>query len=221
MPASTARLALPYPIPDDTVDVPRDVQALATKLDAITGITPAIVTTLPASPVEGQECVWAPVITRKNGGSLLSDAYWRMRYIGGRWRFLGGAPYVVAIPGPFAFTNLGTSFLPLKTRISIPSVGDWLVRSQCTLTGVSGGTGYQVNLTTGISDNSGGATQWADASSAPIGASSTTCSNSGQSYWRVASLASPNFESWVNAYGFTIGSGTIAYGMLAIEPVLI
>jgi hypothetical protein len=36
MPAQTARLALPYPIPDDTVDVPRDVQALAVKLDAIT-----------------------------------------------------------------------------------------------------------------------------------------------------------------------------------------
>jgi hypothetical protein len=35
MPAATSRLALPYPIPDDSVDVPRDVQALATKLDGI------------------------------------------------------------------------------------------------------------------------------------------------------------------------------------------
>lgn len=30
---ATARLQLPYPIPDDTVDVPRDIQALAAKLD--------------------------------------------------------------------------------------------------------------------------------------------------------------------------------------------
>lgn len=38
MPAATARLQLPYPIPDDTVDVPRDVQALAAKLDPSTSV---------------------------------------------------------------------------------------------------------------------------------------------------------------------------------------
>jgi hypothetical protein len=30
---ATARLALPYPVPDDNVDVPRDVKALTDKLD--------------------------------------------------------------------------------------------------------------------------------------------------------------------------------------------
>jgi hypothetical protein len=35
MTANTPILALPYPLPADTVDVPRDVQALATKLDGI------------------------------------------------------------------------------------------------------------------------------------------------------------------------------------------
>jgi microcystin-dependent protein len=33
MPGTTPRLQLPYPTPDDTVDVPRDVKALADKLD--------------------------------------------------------------------------------------------------------------------------------------------------------------------------------------------
>ena len=42
MPANTPRLALPYPIPDDTVDVPRDVQALANKLDGFTWLTPPV-----------------------------------------------------------------------------------------------------------------------------------------------------------------------------------
>jgi hypothetical protein len=32
---TTAKLALPYPVPDDSVDVPRDVQALAVKLDPL------------------------------------------------------------------------------------------------------------------------------------------------------------------------------------------
>src|SRR4051794_22828075 len=33
MAATTTKLALPYPTPDDNVDVPRDMQALAVKLD--------------------------------------------------------------------------------------------------------------------------------------------------------------------------------------------
>jgi hypothetical protein len=37
MPGATANLALPYPIPDDSVDVPRDVKALADKLDLSLG----------------------------------------------------------------------------------------------------------------------------------------------------------------------------------------
>ena len=38
MPGSTPRLILPYPVPDDTVDVPRDVKALADKLDGISDL---------------------------------------------------------------------------------------------------------------------------------------------------------------------------------------
>src|SRR3954470_14415200 len=82
MPANTARLALPYPTPADTVDVPRDVQALAAKLDTITGIAPPIVTTLPATPVEGQEVYYAASPT----------VYWHLRYTGTVWMFLGGPP---------------------------------------------------------------------------------------------------------------------------------
>ena len=39
MPGTTTRLALPYPVPDDTTDVPRDVKALAEKLDQVV-VTP-------------------------------------------------------------------------------------------------------------------------------------------------------------------------------------
>jgi microcystin-dependent protein len=35
MPTTTPRLALPYPTPDDTADVPRDIQALANALDSL------------------------------------------------------------------------------------------------------------------------------------------------------------------------------------------
>ena len=39
MPGTTANLQLPYPTPDDTVDVPRDVKALADKIDPL-GVVP-------------------------------------------------------------------------------------------------------------------------------------------------------------------------------------
>ena len=40
MPANTPDSRLPYPIPDDTVDVPRDIKALADTLDAISSLRP-------------------------------------------------------------------------------------------------------------------------------------------------------------------------------------
>ena len=41
MPATTTRLALPYATPDDTSDVPRDIKALAEKLDQVIAIPEA------------------------------------------------------------------------------------------------------------------------------------------------------------------------------------
>jgi microcystin-dependent protein len=40
MPGTTPKLALPYPIPNDIVDVPRDVKALADKVDATVASVP-------------------------------------------------------------------------------------------------------------------------------------------------------------------------------------
>jgi hypothetical protein len=51
MAGSTATLALPYPVAADSADVPRDIKALADKLEAsvlVPGIK--LVTVLPGSP---------------------------------------------------------------------------------------------------------------------------------------------------------------------------
>lgn len=176
---------------------------------------PPVVTSLPSSPVEGQECIYHPAVTRKNGATLMNDAYWHMRYISGVWRFLGGAPYVAAIPGVFA-TTLGGAFVSMKTRITIPAVGDWRVRSSVRLHNPSVAT--QFTLLTGISDNSGNGTEWTDVGSAPMTSTSGAGGScSGEAYFRVASLAVPNFESWVLApASLTV---TVSYGLIAIEPV--
>lgn len=222
MPATTPRLALPYPVPDDSVDVPRDVLALATKLDGITGITPVVVATLPAAPVEGQECVWSPVMTPKNTGVTYSTPYWRMRYVSGRWRYLGGTPYIVRIPGSFSLPSpLAGSFLPLKTRVNIPAIGDWSITGHVALTPSSGSTApvSVYTLVMGVSDNAGGASGWTEVqtSAAIIGSISAAY---GSALFGVTTLTSPNFESWITAFGNSI-YGTVNFGSMRIEPVAI
>ena len=79
MPANTTRLALPYPLPDDTVDVPRDVKALAEKLD--TAAVPAIVTTLPTGSPEGTELYLQPPAAVAGDYVHL----WHLRRVGSLW----------------------------------------------------------------------------------------------------------------------------------------
>lgn len=51
--ASTARAAMPYPALTDTPDVPRDVKALADRVDAVTGLVSCTSAARPASPFVG------------------------------------------------------------------------------------------------------------------------------------------------------------------------
>lgn len=127
MPASTARLALPYPIPDDTVDVPRDMQALATKLDGYTSIAPPpFVTVLPVSPVDRDEVHFAV--------NYAQGIIWHLRYRAlnadgttantntFKWEYVGGPPHMTeyaareVIPSLIAgYQNLASGANPLVT----------------------------------------------------------------------------------------------------------
>ena len=131
MPANTSRLALPYPIPDDTVDVPRDVQALATKLDGLNGISPPVVTALPGAPVDGQECYF--VADAPNGVT------WHLKYraAGGsyKWEYVGGGPLYantttqeVLAQGAAAYVDLPAGPGP---NLTVPLAGVYEVLVQC------------------------------------------------------------------------------------------
>jgi hypothetical protein len=134
MPANTARLALPYPLPDDTVDVPRDVQALAAKLDALTSVVPRV-TALPASPVEGQEVAFVA----SSGGST---ALWHLRYMAdlGKWAFLGGMPWAFLV-GSRELPGTGNIWVDLPTpgpSFTFPLAGDYDVEAFALADGVPG-----------------------------------------------------------------------------------
>lgn len=217
---ATTRLQLPYPTPDDTVDVPRDVKALADKLDATSGIVPAIVATLPSNPVEGQECVYHPTITRKTGANQFADPYWRLRRASSGWRYIGGTPYTASMPGAFT-SALGGGFVALKSRCSVPALGDYRIRAS--VAGQIPGQnvpGLTWTLVVGLSDNAGAAQQWTEVASGPL--TQYTSALAGDAYFHVTSLAAnPNFESWVWAPGYAIASATLLFGTISLEPILL
>jgi hypothetical protein len=87
----TPRLLLPYPIPDDTVDVPRDVKALADALDVIRSLGTPVVTALPIGPADGTEVYYQTaamaavgVIWHLRYRAAIADAY--------KWEYVGGGP---------------------------------------------------------------------------------------------------------------------------------
>ena len=86
---TTTRLQLPYPELTDPADVPADLKELAERLDAVAA--PSIVTSLPGSPIDGQEVIF------QNAGMAAAGVAWHLRYRAGatgayKWEFLGGAP---------------------------------------------------------------------------------------------------------------------------------
>lgn len=85
---ATPRLTLPYPIPGDTVDVPRDIQALAQKLDGIQGYGVPLLSALPSSPADGA------IVDLQTADMAAHHVVWRFRYVAaeGRWDFIGGPP---------------------------------------------------------------------------------------------------------------------------------
>lgn len=114
MPAATGRLALPYPVAGDAADVPKDVKALADRVEALTTwirnadiqsgaisepqlapalaarVVPQVVTAVPAAGQEGDRVIFATAAMQALG------LYWDLRFVASlvtyRWVFMGGAP---------------------------------------------------------------------------------------------------------------------------------
>jgi len=121
---NTPVFALPYPSATDTADVPRDIQALGVRLDAV--LRPALVTSLPGSPVDGQECYF------------LADAtlgiVWHLRYRSAsassfKWEVIGGPPLLAEqsadAPG---WTNTGYATIAPACQVTVPLAGDYIIQ---------------------------------------------------------------------------------------------
>lgn len=138
--ATTPKYALPYPGLSDTADVPRDIQALADRLDLVIG--PPLVAALPGSPVDGQEIVY------QNTAMAADGVAWPLRYRAAaagsfKWEFVGGADWIKTVDPTQAHPGPGSAWGDLATvgpEITLPLAGDYLVRFGAEISPVQDGS---------------------------------------------------------------------------------
>jgi hypothetical protein len=121
---TTPNLALPYPELTDPADVPADIKRLADKLDAL--VHPALVTALPGSPVDGQECYYQ--------ADAANGVIWQLRYRAAsastyKWEFVGGPPFYGSDDTPFSTAS--TTYIAVSPTMTVPLAGDYVVRQGC------------------------------------------------------------------------------------------
>lgn len=143
MPA-TPNYALPYPQLSDTADVPRDIQALAVKLDAMPGLAPdtavPLVSVLPATPVDGQEVYFLANAT--------DGVVWHLRWrtAGGFWECVGGPPLCTPPINDANTTGAGAAWSNQlgdgagAVGITVPLPGDYFVTWNTTATNLVAST---------------------------------------------------------------------------------
>lgn len=209
MPSTTPVLALPYPVPADTVDVPRDVKALADKLDTISALRPPVVSVLPGAPVDGQEIYY---LADPTGGVI-----WHLRYRSAsasayKWECIGGSPLVSEVAT--SQSTASTAYAELTTAgpaVGIPLAGDYLVTTEARIsnatTGAYGYMSYSIGAATAL-----------DADSIAVRASATTApdDNASRTKLKTALVAGAGLLA---KYRVTAGSGTFEQRAMRALPV--
>lgn len=102
-------------------------------------LLPPAVTTLPASPVDGQECYF--VANATNG------VVWRLRYRAAsasafKWEFVGGAPDYLGMPSGTGLTSPSAiTAVPGSPTWTVPLAGDYFVDTSMVITLAGAPTG--------------------------------------------------------------------------------
>ena len=150
----TAIFQLPYPELTDPADVPTDVRELAEAVETKLGA--ALATSLPGSPVDGQEIYY------QNAAMATAGVVWHLRYRAGaagsyKWEVVGGPPLFSEIVATENTTS--TTFVALTTpgpQITLPLAGDYIVALGARI-GYSGALtaimSYQIGATGAVDDD--------------------------------------------------------------------
>jgi len=129
---NTPNLTLPYPELTDPADVPADIKRLADRLDVI--VHPPLVTSLPGSPVDGQECYY---VADAAGGVI-----WQLRYRAAsastyKWEFVGGGSLVAEDLS--AFNTSSATYVNCGPTLTAPLAGDYVILQGAVVEGGAAG----------------------------------------------------------------------------------
>lgn len=151
---TTPTYALPYPELTDTADVPRDVKALADKVDGL--LQPKLVTALPGAPVDGQEIYYQSAAMATDGMA------WHLRYRAAsasayKWEMLGGPPLIneVLITESLAGWVPSVTFSGISANdpnVTVPLAGDYEANTVVSLNVTAAGATLAVGLKVGATE---------------------------------------------------------------------
>ncbi len=104
-------------------------------------------TTLPASPIDGQEYFWFPAIASNS----YTVPYWHMRYVSAnnRWHYVGGGYAKYWATGSQAITGLGGGWVHVNgIDLTIPKFGWWEVIGHVNLASLTADAWIEQYITT-------------------------------------------------------------------------
>ncbi|HKE66402.1 MAG TPA: hypothetical protein VKB59_17350, partial [Micromonosporaceae bacterium] len=125
----TPNLGLPYYTGSDPPAGMDQQKNLAMKLDGISSLRPPLVTALPGSPVDGQECYFL--------ADAANGIVWHFRYRASspateKWEFLGGPALFASFWASFTVPHNSLTTDP-NLAIPIPLSGTYLVHRQAVI----------------------------------------------------------------------------------------
>lgn len=137
-PRLTPRLQLPVPGDAGPADYVTDTGAICDRLEQTVGVSQPV-TSPPANPAVGEEIVLRLPLSSAGGAPFV---YWRLRFNGSGWDFLGGPPLYTAAGGTVTITaDWGYQSTP--PGIVVPLSGYYLARHGAELNfyGIAGANG--------------------------------------------------------------------------------
>ena len=125
---------------------PSDTEMLWIDTDEWGGVSAAgLVTSLPSSPVDGQECYY------QNAAMATDGLVWHLRYrsAGGtyKWEFVGGPALLAATTvATLSMGRIGTTVYVASGSVTVPLAGEYDTEIHCETGAVPGTTGTYMTL---------------------------------------------------------------------------
>lgn len=96
---------------------------------------PAVVTTLPASPADGDEVYY------QTSAMATANIMWHLRYRAAagtyKWEYIGGSPFITGVAGDITTTSSSRVAMTAGPTIALPKAGKYILSLDVTVVGLA------------------------------------------------------------------------------------